>query len=64
MFERFTDRARKIMAWLCVQEGLSRAEVGRFMNNRSRAAISYLTRSLEEEMARSTDIRRTVESLL
>ena len=61
---RRVSQARKILAWLCVQEGLSRAEVGRFLNHRSRAAISYLTKSLEKEMAESVDVRQQVESLL
>jgi chromosomal replication initiation ATPase DnaA len=56
--------ARKVLAMLCVQEGLSRAEVGRFLDQRSRAAVSYMTRSLERSMARSPEVRALVEELL
>lgn len=61
---RSVSQARKILAWLCVQEGLSRAEVGRFLHQRSRAAVSYMTRSLEQAMASSPEVRSLVESLL
>jgi chromosomal replication initiation ATPase DnaA len=57
-------RARKILAYLCVQEGLTRAELGRLMNGRSRAAISYSIKSLEKEMAQSARMRQQVEGLL
>jgi chromosomal replication initiation ATPase DnaA len=56
--------ARKVLAMLCVQDGLSRAEVGRFLDHRSRAAVSYMTRSLERAMARSPEVRALVEELL
>lgn len=56
--------ARKVLAWLCVQDGLSRAEVGRFLSQRSRSAVSYMTRSLEEEMKSSETVRSMVEGLL
>lgn len=61
---RVTSRARKLLAWLCVQEGLTRAEVGRFLGNRSRASVSYMTRQLEQDMAESEELRNEVESLL
>ena len=61
---RRVTQARKVLAWLCVQEGLSQAEVGRFMRGRQRATVSYWTRSLRTEMARSAEVRRLVESLL
>ena len=56
--------ARKVIAYLCVQEGLSRAEVGRYLNMRSRAAVSYMTLSLEEKMASSPEVRAMVEGML
>jgi chromosomal replication initiation ATPase DnaA len=61
---RRLSMARKVLAFLCVQEGLSRAEVGRFLCSRTRAAVSYMTRSLEEEMANSPETRALVEGLL
>ncbi|GAB4152641.1 MAG: chromosomal replication initiator protein DnaA [Planctomycetota bacterium] len=61
---RRVSAARKVLAYLCVQEGLSRAEIGRFMGKRTRAAVSYMTRSLESSMARSTEIRQMVEGML
>jgi chromosomal replication initiator protein len=61
---RSLSLARKVLAWLCVQDGLSRAEVGRFLNQRSRASVSYMTRSLEEEMSGSESVRSMVEGLL
>ncbi len=61
---RQVSLARKVLAWLCVQEGLSRAEVGRFLNHRSRAAVSYMTRSLADAMASSPEVRSMVEALL
>jgi chromosomal replication initiation ATPase DnaA len=61
---RLLSQARKILAFLCVQEGLSRAEVGRYMAGRSRAAVSYMTRSLEREMASSPHVRAQVEGIL
>ena len=61
---RRVSHARKILAYLCVQEGLTRAELGRMLNRRSRAAISYSIKSLEREMAASPRIRQQVEGLL
>jgi chromosomal replication initiation ATPase DnaA len=61
---RSLSLARKVLAWLCVQDGLSRAEVGRFLNQRSRASVSYMTRSLEQEMSASESVRSMVEGLL
>lgn len=61
---RLVSMARKVLAFLCVQEGLSRAEVGRYFGRRSRAAISYLTRSLEQQMATSPSVRALVEGML
>jgi len=61
---RTTSLGRKVLAFLCVQEGLSRAEVGRFLGQRSRAAVSYMTRSLERAMASSPATRTMVEDLL
>jgi chromosomal replication initiator protein len=56
--------ARQVLSYLCVHEGLSRAEVGRFLGGRSRAAVSYATKTLERRMAESPDIRAQVEAFL
>jgi chromosomal replication initiator protein len=56
--------ARKVLAFLCVQEGLSRAEVGRFLGRRTRAAVSYMTKSLAADMAGKPEVRALVEGLL
>lgn len=61
---RQISMARKVLAFLCVQEGLSRAEVGRFLGRRTRAAVSYMTRSLEQAMATSPEVRTLVEGML
>ncbi len=60
---RRVSAARKVLCWLCVQEGLSRAEVGRFLGRRTRAAISYAMKSLEAQMAKDDELRRSVEDL-
>ena len=59
---RRASQARKILALLCIREGLNRAEVGRFLG-RTRAAISYSIKSLEAEMAQNEALRRQVETL-
>lgn len=56
--------ARQILAWLAVRSGLSQAEIGRHMNGRSRAAISYCIKTIEKRMAESVEVRHTVEGLL
>lgn len=56
--------ARQVLSYLCVHEGLSRAEVGRFLGGRSRAAVSYATKTIERRMAESADVRSQVEELL
>jgi chromosomal replication initiation ATPase DnaA len=56
--------ARQVLSYLCVHEGLSRAEVGRFLGGRSRAAISYATKTLEKRMAVSPQVRARVEEFL
>lgn len=61
---RQISMARKVLAFLCVQEGLSRAEVGRFLAGRTRAAISYMTKTLAADMASKPEVRRLVEGLL
>lgn len=61
---RRASHARKVLSWLCVQEGLNRAEVGRFLGNRTRAAISYSIKTLEKSMAADPELRRSVEALL
>ena len=55
---------RQMLAWLAVQAGLSQAEIGRHMNGRSRAAISYCIKTIEKRMAQSPEVRHTVEGLL
>lgn len=55
--------ARQALAWLCVQEGLTRAEIGRWMGGRSRAAISYALTALENRMRADADVRSLVEAL-
>jgi chromosomal replication initiation ATPase DnaA len=61
---RTASFARQVVAHVCVLEGLSRAEVGRFLGGRSRAAISYSIKALQERMTKSEKIRRRVEELL
>ena len=61
---RAISRARKVLAMLCQEQGLSGAEIGRFLGGRTRAAVSYLVCSLQEEMAESAELRQQVESLL
>ncbi|MBM4061012.1 MAG: hypothetical protein FJ265_07930 [Planctomycetes bacterium] len=61
---RALSRARKVLAMLCLQQGLTGSEVGRFLGGRTRAAVSYLVRSLEGELARSAELRQLVEGLL
>jgi len=60
---RATSRARKALAWLCLQNGLSGSEVGRFLGNRTRAAVSYMALSLQEELAKSPELRQLLEEL-
>ena len=57
------SRARKVLAMACRQHGLSGSEVGRFLNGRTRAAISYMVRSLEKELERSPELRAQLEGL-
>ena len=61
---RTASFARQAVAHLCVLEGLSRAEVGRFLGRRSRAAISYAIKTLHARMADSEAIRRQVAELV
>ena len=61
---RAVSRARKVLAMLCLEQGLSGGEVGRFLDGRTRAAVSYMVRSLQQEMARSAELRQQVEGLL
>jgi chromosomal replication initiation ATPase DnaA len=59
---RALSRARKVMALLCQQQGLSGGEIGRFLK-RTRAAVSYMLLSLQKELDKSPDLRREVEGL-
>jgi chromosomal replication initiator protein len=61
---RLVSRARKVLALLCLEQGLSGGEVGRFLGGRTRAAVSYMVRSLQTEMAKSVELRQTIEGLL
>ncbi|MCA8950545.1 MAG: hypothetical protein KDE27_13660 [Planctomycetes bacterium] len=61
---RAVSRARKVLALLCLEQGLSGGEVGRYLGGRTRAAVSYMVRSLQTEMARSAELRAVIEGLL
>jgi hypothetical protein len=52
---RAISRARKVLAHLCLQQGLSGSEVGRFLGGRTRAAVSYMALSLQEELVTSAN---------
>lgn len=59
---RALSRARKVMALLCQEQGLSGGEIGRFLR-RTRAAVSYMLLSLQKELDKSPELRREVEEL-
>ena len=59
---RAVSRARKVLAMLCQQQGLSGGEIGRFLG-RTRAAVSYMLLSLQRELDQSPQLRRDVEEL-
>ena len=61
---RAVSRARKVLAFLCLRQGLRGSEVGRFLNGRTRAAVSYMARSLEADLAKSAELRQLLEGLL
>ncbi len=60
---RAVSRARKVLAYLCLQKGLSGSEVGRFLGGRTRAAVSYMALSLQTELADSAELRALVADL-
>ncbi len=60
---RAVSRARKVLAYLCLQHGLSGSEVGRFLGGRTRAAVSYMALSLQAELATSADLRQLLAEL-
>jgi len=60
---RAVSRARKVLAHLCLQQGLSGSEVGRFLGGRTRASVSYMALSLQEELVTSAELRQLVEAL-
>ncbi|MCU0867083.1 MAG: DnaA/Hda family protein [Planctomycetes bacterium] len=60
---RTISRARKVLAYLCLQNGLSGSEVGRFLGGRTRAAVSYMALSLQQELTESADLRQLIEEL-
>lgn len=59
---RKLSRARKILALMCQQQGLSGGEIGRFLS-RTRAAVSYMLLSLQNELDKSPELRQEVEEL-
>jgi len=61
---RAISRARKVLAWLCQQQGLSGGEIGRFLGGRTRAAVSYMCLSLQDELAKSPELRALVQELV
>ncbi len=60
---RAVSRARKVLAMACLQHGLSGSEVGRYLAGRTRAAVSYMVRSLQVELLRSAELRQQVEDV-
>ena len=61
---RQVSRARKVLAVACLRAGLNGGEIGRFLGGRTRAAVSYMARSLDAELRRSPELRAQVEDLL
>ena len=59
---RALSRARKVLALLCQQQGLSGGEIGRFLG-RTRAAVSYMLLTLQQELDGSPELRQHVEEL-
>ena len=47
-----------------LQDISTKAEIGRYLGGRSRAAISYAVKALADRMSRSREVRAQVESLL
>jgi chromosomal replication initiation ATPase DnaA len=60
---RAVSRARKVLAMACLKHGLSGSEVGRFLAGRTRAAVSYMVRSLQAELEASAELRQQIEDL-
>lgn len=61
---RRVSLARQILALACVREGLSQAEVARFLGGRTRASVHYAIHALEQRMQRCAETRRRVEEVL
>lgn len=59
---RQLSRARKILALMCQQHGLTGGEIGRYMG-RTRAAVSYMLKSLQKDLQSSSELRLLVEEL-
>ncbi len=59
---RRVSQARKVLAMLCVRAGLSRAEVGRYLD-RTRAAVSYMIQSLEAELVGDPELAARIEGV-
>lgn len=60
---RRVAQARHLVAWLCVEHGLSRAEVGRYLG-RERATISTALKNLDKRLAADDELRRLAEGML
>jgi chromosomal replication initiation ATPase DnaA len=61
---RQLDFARQALCWLATQEGLSQAEIGRYLGGRSRAGVNYMLKSLGQRIATDEECRDRVERLL
>ncbi|MFK7742972.1 MAG: DnaA N-terminal domain-containing protein [Planctomycetota bacterium] len=59
---RSLSRARKVLARLCQEQGLSGGEIGRYLE-RTRAAVSYMLKSLEKDLQNNDDLRQLYEDL-
>lgn len=60
---RAVSRARKVLAFVALNHGLRGSEVGRFLGGRTRAAVSYMAKSLQAELATSAELKALTEGL-
>lgn len=60
---RAVSRARKVLAFVCLSHGLRGSEVGRFLGGRTRAAVSYMAKSLQAELATSPELKALTEGI-
>jgi chromosomal replication initiation ATPase DnaA len=58
---RKASLARQWLAFECLREGMSQAEIGRHMDGRSRAAIHYAIRTFERRCSEDPEIRKLTE---